>query len=240
MEDEMKKLLVYFCAGVLMLGLTACGGNGDGSSSGQGGSSVSGSEGNSSVPGAGEGSTAVPDGAGEGGTSASDSSAGQTGGAGAGDLGSEGWSEEMEGLKAAVKDVLGENYWPSMALDAEMMEMYVGLSPDLYEDYLAEMPMISANVDTLIIVKAKEGQADAVEEVLNSYREAKISDTMQYPMNIGKIQASRVDKIGDYVLFIQLGADTTEALDKGDEAVIAQCQEANEQAAAAVKQKLGL
>jgi hypothetical protein len=89
-----------------------------------------------------------------------------------------------------------------------------------------------------VVVKAKEGQEQAVEDALNAYRNAKVNDTMQYPMNLGKIQASRVERIGSYVCFVQLGADTMEALDQGDEAVIAQCQEVNELVLEIISQKI--
>lgn len=139
-----------------------------------------------------------------------------------------GWSKEMVKVKAAITEALGENYWPNFQVPKDMLESTYGISEDLYDDYLAETPMISTNVDTLIIVKAKEDKVGEVEDALEAYRDKMVADTMQYPMNLGKIQASRIEVIEDYVCFVQLGADTTHALEQGDEAVIAQCQEQNE------------
>ena len=147
---------------------------------------------------------------------------------------SNGWSEEMEKLRQAVITAVGqENYWPDMPMDSEMLEMSFKLTSDMYEDYVAESPMISANVDTLVIVRAKEGQAEAVEEALKAYREEKVNDTLQYPMNIGKIQASQVERMGDYVIFVQLGADTSG--DESEEASINKCKEANSAALEAIR-----
>ncbi|MBR5508796.1 MAG: DUF4358 domain-containing protein [Lachnospiraceae bacterium] len=143
------------------------------------------------------------------------------------EIGVNGWSQEMEALKIAVVDKLGENYWPNMPVTPDIMEGLFGITADMYEDYLAEMPMISTNVDTLVIIKPKADKAQAVEDALTAYRQAKVSDTMQYPMNVGKIQASTIEKIGDYICFIQLGADTMELSEKGDDAVIKHCQEQN-------------
>lgn len=143
------------------------------------------------------------------------------------EIGVNGWSQEMEALKTAVVDKLGENYWPNMPVTPDIMEGLFGITADMYEDYLAEMPMISTNVDTLVIIKPKADKAQAVEDALTAYREAKVSDTMQYPMNVGKIQASTIEKIGDYICFIQLGADTMALSEKGDDAVIKHCQEQN-------------
>lgn len=135
-------------------------------------------------------------------------------------------SEEMTGIRQAVVDAIGDNYFPQMQIPAEYLEGF-GLTADMYEEFFGEMPMISTNVDTLIVIKAKEGQVEAVEGVLNAYRENLVNDTMQYPMNLGKIQASEVKTIGNFVCFVQLGGDVMDALDKGDEEVIKHCQAQN-------------
>jgi len=138
------------------------------------------------------------------------------------------WSEEMTGLRQTVVDALGDQYWPNMQVDAETLEMVFGITPDLYDDYMAEMPMISTNVDTLLIIKAKDDKIAAVEEALNAYREAKVADTMQYPTNLGKIQASRIQTFGKYVCFVQLGADNLADEDMTEEESLTKCQEQND------------
>lgn len=137
-----------------------------------------------------------------------------------------GMSEEMTAIRQAVVDAIGDSYFPQMAIPAEFLEGF-GLTADMYEEFFGEMPMISTNVDTLIVIKAKEGQVEAVEGVLTAYRENLVSDTMQYPMNLGKIQASEVKTIGNFVCFVQLGGDVMDALEKGDEEVIKHCQAQN-------------
>ncbi len=144
----------------------------------------------------------------------------------------------MEELRAAVEEVLGENYWPNSAIEADVLAEVYGITEDMYDDYFGEMPMISVNVDTLIIVKAKEGQAEAVEDALNAYRDMQINDALQYPMNVGKVQASQIEAIGSYVCFVQLGADVDEEMDQGEDAVIKKCQEANEAALDAIRNRL--
>lgn len=244
----MKKMVLYLCAGILALGLTACGGetpDGDSSGSSSDAGSVS-SAPEESVPqsteqtGDGDGSAEAedPGNAGDGSAEAEDP----------GNVGeSEGWSEEMAALRAAVVEAVGEEeYWPNMPMDGEMLNMFYGVSADMYDDFMAESPMISAHVDTLIIIKAKEGQADAVFDILADYRERLVNDTMQYPSNLGKIQASQVEKIGDYVVFVLLGGNTG-LVGEGnpDEAetleadAVANSQQANNKAMEAIKAKLG-
>lgn len=148
----------------------------------------------------------------------------------------EGWTEEMEALKTVVTDLLGDDYFPDSPMYPDMLEGMAGITPDMYEDYFAEMPMISAHVDMLIVIEAKEGQEEAVEDALNAYRDKNINDTMQYPSNRSKIQASKVERIGSYVVFSQLGGDITEAEEQGEEAVILHCQEVNDSVIEAVRE----
>ncbi|MDR2044716.1 MAG: DUF4358 domain-containing protein [Clostridium sp.] len=145
-----------------------------------------------------------------------------------------GWSEEMESLKAAVVEVLGDRYWPNAPLSKEVVEGTFGVAEELYDDYMAEAPLISVNVDTLVIVKAKAGKEKEAEEALSAYRASLVESTTQYPRNIGKIQASRVEAIGAYVCFVQLGADAPE--DTVDvESAMEKCAEQNELAIEALK-----
>ena len=210
----MKKWMMMLCVGMLALGLTACGNRKDSDTGGEsGGSSLQESTGVQGNVGAGQSTVedVAPGGAGE-------------------DVGEDagGWSEEMQALRDAVAAELGDDYWPNMEMPAEILKSQYGLTEDMYEDYMGEMPMMSAHVDTLLIVKAKEGQADEVKGVLEDYRINLLKNSMQYPMNMGKVQASKVDSEGDYVYFVLLGGDVTEVAEKGDEAVIAYCREQNE------------
>lgn len=116
----------------------------------------------------------------------------------------------------AIKAVYGEDYVPNMEIDSETLNMLLNITSDQYVSYAAEMPMISAHVDTVIIIEAADGQVDAIEEALNAYRQAKVDDTMQYPSNIARINASKVVKKDNFVAFLMVGKinenmDATEA-----------------------------
>jgi len=227
-----KSLFMLLCIGGLMFALAGCGGKAD--EKAEGSSQESGAQESTETV---ESSSEAPE-SGQEPEQSSEPQAPESGAAGGHDY-TAGWTEEMSAVRDAVADALGEEYWPDMALDPELLEMYFGLTGDMYEDYLAEMPMISANVDTLVVVKPKEGQADAVEEALSAYRESKVNDTMQYPINVGQIEASRVDKIGDYVCFVQLGGDTQDAFEQGgDAAVVEHCQELNERVVGILQEQL--
>ncbi|MBR4084741.1 MAG: DUF4358 domain-containing protein [Lachnospiraceae bacterium] len=209
----MKKAIVCLCTGMLVLSMVACGRNDEGQMQESQNPTESSQQNNDTATATPE-STEAPQG--ENGTS------------------------ELKNIRQTLVEVLGENYWPNTEISAEYLEDY-GLSADMYEDFYGEMPMISTNVDTVIVVQAKEGQVVAVEEVMNKYRDNLVNDTMQYPMNVGKIQASRIETFGNYVCFVQLGADTTQIYgeDGDEEAVIKHCQEQNELAIEAIGKALG-
>lgn len=223
----MRKGTVLVCAMALVFSLAGCGKDDGGKNTSTVPSSESTVQGGTEAP---QG-TQVPDTSGSG---AEDESVPSQNNPADGT----GWSEEMEAVKAAVVEKMGENYWPNMQIAPEMLEGTFGISSDLYDDYMGEMPMISTNVDTLVIIKAKEGKVKDVESAVNQYRDTLVNDTMQYPMNLGKIQASRIEVIGSYVCFVQLGADTTAAADESEEAVIEYCQDQNEMALEAISSAL--
>ncbi len=141
-------------------------------------------------------------------------------------------------LRDAVAEALGEDYWPDSVMEPEYVQDLYGLKPDMYEDIFVETPMIGTNVDTLIIVQAKEDRVEDVEKVLSNYREGEINNTMQYPMNIGKVQASRIETIDNYVFFIQLGGSSVDAEEEGEEKVMELSREQNEKALEAIRKAL--
>ena len=216
----MKKLAVFLMTATLILGLAGCGNRNEENDGSQTGDNQE-----TSIADTATESVSEPE---------SQPESDQQPGDDSSQMPEEGISEQMSAIRQAVVDVLGDNYWPDTQIPPEFLEFY-GLTSEMYADFWGEMPMISVNVDTLIVIQAKEGQIDAVEEVLNSYRDTLVNDTMQYPKNVGVIQASRIEVVGDYACFVQLGADTMEAMDAGDEAVISHCQELNETALEAIE-----
>ena len=134
----------------------------------------------------------------------------------------------LDDLLNDIKNAYGENYIPNSPLDEQMLSDVIGLSPELYDAFVAETPMISTFVETFIGVKAKEGKGDDVEAALNAYRDNLLSDTMQYPMNVAKIQASQVVRYGDYSFFVMLGGPDDAAMEESDEAALESAKENNQ------------
>lgn len=133
-------------------------------------------------------------------------------------------------LKDSVKELLGDQYWPDVRLSKEELEQKTGITEDMYVDFLAERQGMDTHIDTMIIIHAKEAHVGDIEAALERYRDDVIEQNRKYPQNLCKAEASRMETIDDYVCFVQLGADTTIVADKGEEEIIAYCQEENERA----------
>ncbi len=136
----------------------------------------------------------------------------------------------LEEIHSAVKEVYGENYIPEMPMEINDV---LNISSDLYEEAIAEAPMMSVHVDTFIAIKAKEGKGEEIEKALTDYRDYLINDSLQYPMNVPKVNASSVLREGDYVFFVMLGQIQDDMAE--EEEMLKQAQESNQLAIDAIK-----
>lgn len=117
----------------------------------------------------------------------------------------EGKVVDLKEVHKAVKDSLGEDYLPNQEMSFEMLENFTGIEESDIETYIAESPMISMNVDTFIAIQAKEGKGDDVESGLENYKKDLVENSMQYPMNMAKVNSAKVVRHEDYVFFLMLG-----------------------------------
>lgn len=135
---------------------------------------------------------------------------------------------ELSEVADAVKQAYGEEYVPDTDVDSELLESMYGVTDDMYEDYIAQIPMININIDTFIAIKCKEGKQQDVVDALTKYQDYIKSDTLQYPTNAVKVQASRIIEKDGYVFFVMLGVIPMEVEEQGDEAILKKAEENNE------------
>lgn len=141
-------------------------------------------------------------------------------------------------LKEAVVDILGENYWPDALLSDEELAERTGISSNMYKNFMAEYQHSEAGIDMMILVEAREDSIGDVERYLNDYRELLLRIYDNQPLNKAKIFASRIETIQNYVCYVQLGADITELEERGEEEMIAYCQQENERAVDILEKKI--
>lgn len=113
--------------------------------------------------------------------------------------------KELASIHAAVKKAYGTDYLPRVEMSESQLKEIVSLKPSLYDAVIAEQPLMSAHVDTFIAVHPKAKNKEAVKKALTNYKKYLEESSLQYPMNIEKIKASKVVTVGDYVFFIMLG-----------------------------------
>lgn len=139
-------------------------------------------------------------------------------------------------IRNAIAAKFGDNYVPNVSLTKDEIKTKFGLSTSWYTSVLAEIPMIGANVDTLVIAKAKNKTAKKkIKNQLTKYRQSLIDDTMQYPMNVLKIQASKVYVKDDFVFFIMLGFIDSKTEETGsDEQILKAYKALNQKAVSTI------
>ena len=107
-------------------------------------------------------------------------------------------------IVAAVKKAYGDGYLPNMTIDEDVLAEQYGIKKNMYEEVIAEGPMLSFQIDTFIAVKAKDGKAETVKAAMEKYKQYLLDESMQYPMNASKIPATQVYRFGNYVFFSML------------------------------------
>lgn len=112
---------------------------------------------------------------------------------------------DIKEIHTAVQESLGEDYSANRDLEKEELEGIVKVKTEDMEEYIAQAPMISVGVDSFIAIKAKEGKANEIEKGLEDYKKYLVENSMQYPMNLAKVNAADIVRHGDYVFFIMLG-----------------------------------
>lgn len=135
---------------------------------------------------------------------------------------------ELGEVADAVKQAYGEEYLADTDVDSEFLASTYGVTDDMYEDYIAQIPMINVNIDTFIAVKCKEGKQQDVVEALKKYQEYIKNDALQYPTNAVKVQASRIIEKDGYVFFVMLGVIPMDVEEQGEKAILEKAEENND------------
>ncbi len=143
-------------------------------------------------------------------------------------------------LAKEVEAAYGEDYVPNYKLSGDEIKNRYGVSTSWYSSAFAQVPMVSAHVDEVAIFKAKNATSKKkILKAVKAYQKSLKESTMQYPMNLLKIQGSKVYTNGNYVCFFMLGQISKSTEENGsDEDIIKAYQQQNKKAVNAVKKKL--
>ena len=139
---------------------------------------------------------------------------------------------DLNALHTEIKNAYGDSYLPAAPMEGTDLNARYGLTSDMYTEIIAEFPMISVNVDEFVAIHAAEGKAEDVKSALETYQKALQENTMQYPINVPKIQASQVISHGDYIFFVMLSFMDETSTGEGitEEEALKKAQEDNQTA----------
>ena len=158
------------------------------------------------------------------------------------------WTE-LDKMRNEIVKWYGTTYYPNIKVQDD--EAYLGtyladtlkIDAAWVDEIIIEVPMISANVDTLILVDPSEGNAENVLNALNAYKTYLVEESFQYPMNEARVKTAAVAQVGDYVCFSILGGavDNPEEMGIGTEEELAEYYEnMNMNAILALQSYLGI
>lgn len=123
-----------------------------------------------------------------------------------------------EFVTAVDASIIEEETLQYMILDADMLDMTYGITPDMYIDLEARMPMINVQCDELVVIVASEGQADAIVAAFEA-RQAYLADpaNMGYPEHIEFANDYKLFVDGDLIIFaVGLHADKAASVFEGN------------------------
>jgi hypothetical protein len=116
----------------------------------------------------------------------------------------------------AIKSAYGDKFMANVPMISEDYENVFGLTPDMYTEITGGMPAVTIHVDRVLVVKAADGKLKDIETALTAAKENFVKDTLQYPVNIAKVNAAKIVTKGNYAAFIMAG-DVDERTDVTDE-----------------------
>lgn len=140
-----------------------------------------------------------------------------------------GASKSVTEMGELIKESISFDYYPDTAIEPETLEAKFNLTSDMYDEYFGEMPLISVQSDTLLIIKPAEGKSDAVKGALQSYLDFQRSEAMLYPVNAVQAKAADVYEADGYIYYIGIFGDVTAAEEEGESQLLSLCQERTEE-----------
>ena len=165
-----------------------------------------------------------------------------------GELVVEPWTE-LDKMRNEIVKWYGNTYYPNVKVQDD--EAYLGsyladtlkIDAAWVDEIIIEVPMISANADTLILVDPSEGNAEKVLAALTEYKRYLVEESFQYPMNEARVKTAAVAQVGDFVCFSILGGAVDNPEEWGiytDEELVQYYENMNMNAIYALQSYLGI
>lgn len=111
-------------------------------------------------------------------------------------------------IEQKIAEAIGsDNYLCDTDIDKDWLQNSYGLDLSKIDSYVAKQNAVSSvNLDTLILLKTKNGYADEAAKLLGDSFTQTVSYIRQYPFGTAKVLGARLYQIGDYVIYVIAGA----------------------------------
>ena len=111
-------------------------------------------------------------------------------------------------IEQKIADAIGkDNYLCDTEIEKDWLQISYQLDLSKVESYVAKQNSISSvNLDTVIILKTKDGYADEAVSLLNDSFGQTVSYIRQYPFGTAKVLNARIYRTGNYVIYVIAGA----------------------------------
>ena len=111
-------------------------------------------------------------------------------------------------IEQKVAEAVGkDNYLCDTDAGKEYLANTIGLDMSKVESFVAKQNSIaSVNVDTVIVLKVKDGYADEAVKALNDNYSQLVSYIRQYPFGTAKVLNGRLYQSGNYIIYVVAGA----------------------------------
>lgn len=118
-------------------------------------------------------------------------------------------SISVETIEEKIINAIGkDNYLCDTDIDADWLTNSFGLDLTKVESYIAKQNSISSvNLDTVIILKVKDGYGDEAINTLNKSFAQTVDYIRQYPFGTAKILNGRLYQKDNYVIYVIAGAN---------------------------------
>ena len=111
-------------------------------------------------------------------------------------------------IEQKIADAIGkDNYLCDTEIEKDWLQNSFGLDLSKVDSYVAKQNSVSSvNLDTVIVLKTKDGYADEAVKLLNENFAQMVSYIRQYPFATAKVLNTRLYQSGDYVIYVIAGA----------------------------------
>lgn len=109
----------------------------------------------------------------------------------------------LQELNSTISEIAPFNEMATMDVDADTLNALYDINEELYEEVIGKMPMMNVQASMYLVIKAKDGEVEAVKEKVNNYASNQEEMWATYlPEQYELVKERKTGVIGNYVYLI--------------------------------------